>query len=444
MHTDEYSIGCYVVSANYGRFLTDCLDSILNQKRLPDTIILVDVGSTDETVKIYSTYSNYFNKLGIKCEMLLLDKLNLLQVIDLVLPNLHDDFIFRLDADDVLLPDFVHDAWHTISQKAGNLDLLYTGYNKTDELGNIISYEPASKLTCLSTPAHGACTLLSQKLIKKINKYTNFGVNGQDGLISWAMCHKYNFSSSFIQQPLFNYRQHGNSLSSGAVSFARKRIAVLRKILNNRVKKGVLNYVISVNSSLSNNQLEQLFLTKLQDDWFNKILHLFPDFKKFKIIVFCSSAHEFLLRQTLGGWTEQILNCKASIVFSSKEGVTVDHFNEFLQSDGFNAHVNGDVVTSNFLIEDLSKTRLSDDFYELINLYFDERFNKKFIATGKFSHKVQIQFENDFGKVHINEDLRKISAPRAFCFEKGVFAISQGAYLNNRTFIPVVVENEPN
>jgi hypothetical protein len=58
-------IKCY----NYGRFLPQCLRSVISQSRPPEGIILVDDGSTDETTEIARGFPQvrYFRQRNAGC-----------------------------------------------------------------------------------------------------------------------------------------------------------------------------------------------------------------------------------------------------------------------------------------------------------------------------------------------------------------------------------------
>ena len=51
------SLTLIVPNYNYGKFITECLDSINDQTIAPNEIIVIDDCSTDESVEIISNYT---------------------------------------------------------------------------------------------------------------------------------------------------------------------------------------------------------------------------------------------------------------------------------------------------------------------------------------------------------------------------------------------------
>jgi glycosyltransferase involved in cell wall biosynthesis len=61
-------ISVIIITRNTELFMTDCLDSLVNQSRRPDEILVVDAESTDKTQKIVKRFSKKFDfiKLHVK------------------------------------------------------------------------------------------------------------------------------------------------------------------------------------------------------------------------------------------------------------------------------------------------------------------------------------------------------------------------------------------
>jgi glycosyltransferase involved in cell wall biosynthesis len=56
MGLDEISLGVVIPNKNDSKFLEDCLESVLHQSSLPDEIIFIDDGSSDNSVEIAEKY----------------------------------------------------------------------------------------------------------------------------------------------------------------------------------------------------------------------------------------------------------------------------------------------------------------------------------------------------------------------------------------------------
>lgn len=56
------SISVIVPCYNHSKYLKDALNSILNQTRLPDEVILIDDNSTDSTLQVLQRFSEDYKK----------------------------------------------------------------------------------------------------------------------------------------------------------------------------------------------------------------------------------------------------------------------------------------------------------------------------------------------------------------------------------------------
>ena len=89
---------------NYGRFLRECLKSVLNQEYKPDFVIFVDDGSTDDSVEIVNDFA--FNHP----ELEVISKKNGGQLSSFNAAAgliYEDDYVFFLDSDDIWPSDYI-------------------------------------------------------------------------------------------------------------------------------------------------------------------------------------------------------------------------------------------------------------------------------------------------------------------------------------------------
>lgn len=83
---------------NAGKYLRECIDSILSQSFTNFELLIVDDGSTDESVSIIQSYADSRIRL-------LKNNHNYIASLNLLLHQAKGKYIVRMDADDKMLPD---------------------------------------------------------------------------------------------------------------------------------------------------------------------------------------------------------------------------------------------------------------------------------------------------------------------------------------------------
>ena len=96
--TDRVTISVLVSTYNRAHFLTECLNSILQQSYAPDEIIVVDDGSSDQTPAIVAGYGN-------RILYLRQDNQGKAAALNFALPRVTSTHVCFFDDDDVMLPD---------------------------------------------------------------------------------------------------------------------------------------------------------------------------------------------------------------------------------------------------------------------------------------------------------------------------------------------------
>lgn len=81
---------------NASRYLRDCIDSILSQSFTDFELLIVDDGSTDDSVEIIRSYSDSRIRL-------IENKHDYIGSINLLLQEARGKYIARMDADDVIM-----------------------------------------------------------------------------------------------------------------------------------------------------------------------------------------------------------------------------------------------------------------------------------------------------------------------------------------------------
>jgi glycosyltransferase involved in cell wall biosynthesis len=203
----------YIACHDYGRFLSEALESVAAQT-FPDwELVVVDDASADETRAIAEAFAGRFPD---RVRVLRHEQpIGLRSCANAALEAAHGDYIVRLDADDFLDENALLVLAHFLDEHP-DIGLVFPNYTYVDEHGTILGTEYRKKIgteaKLLDLPVHGACTMVRKRVLKSIGGYDE-RFDAQDGHELWLkVLHRYGAGN--VSTPLFYYRQHGSSISS--------------------------------------------------------------------------------------------------------------------------------------------------------------------------------------------------------------------------------------
>lgn len=191
---------------NGEQFLTEQLDSIVNQTKLPDEIIVFDDHSTDKTLSTISTYAEKHNNIKWivrSNEKNIGWKINFYNVINAA----SGDYIFLADQDDIWMSDKI-EKMSTVLDRNQNIDVLttslllyYSEISKIKKVGkNDGSVVPLTDDSFLTYTARPGCSMAVRKSI-----VMEFDKLWKDNLPHDAMIWKI----AFLKGTLYNYNYYG-------------------------------------------------------------------------------------------------------------------------------------------------------------------------------------------------------------------------------------------
>lgn len=130
-----------IPSYNQQEFLPDALDSALEQTRLPDEIIIVDDGSTDDSLMVARSYA-----VSYPDTVRLISQVNkgLASARNTGIMNASGDYILPLDADDILLGNCLERMTEAISQTGA--DIIAPSFKNFGILNTEIKLHPQPTL----------------------------------------------------------------------------------------------------------------------------------------------------------------------------------------------------------------------------------------------------------------------------------------------------------
>ncbi|MEM6361464.1 MAG: glycosyltransferase [Bacteroidota bacterium] len=235
----------YITSFNYERFIRESIESVLNQTFQNFELIIIDDGSTDNSLEVIEEY-----RLHDKVRIIHQTNKGLNITNNIAMRAAQGKYIIRLDADDFLRED----ALQVMSSKLESNDelgLIFPDYFYVDEAGEIIGEERRhnfEEVSLYDQPAHGACTMIRLSFLKRSGGY-NESFTCQDGYDLWIKFISH-YKVTNINEPLFYYRQHGDSLSSNEDRILSTRKKIKDVFVGQHLTTPVTTAVIPVRNTL--------------------------------------------------------------------------------------------------------------------------------------------------------------------------------------------------
>jgi glycosyltransferase involved in cell wall biosynthesis len=203
---------------NYGEYIGTAIDSIFAQDYPAIELIIVDDGSTDNSVAEIQKKFKENNNLQ-SCELLALEQnRGKLGAINTAQDHLRGEFLITLDADDWLSPGYASRCITELRQKRlrdPNLGFIYSDCNLVDEFGNAIDYGRSTtfkrslveKLSFLPEPA-----LMLTRAFTEVMPFDE-SIRVATKHHKWCRIVNNGWTGYHIAEPLFSYRMHSNNLS---------------------------------------------------------------------------------------------------------------------------------------------------------------------------------------------------------------------------------------
>lgn len=227
---------------NVEKYLSICLDSVLNQSFSDYEIILIDDGSKDKSGSICDFYSNKYPSI-VKTQHK--ENQGLISARRAGLKLAKGRYICFLDSDDCLLPDALSVLAQTISET--NVDVVFYRWKKIDEYGNEISeaveyaFQETRYLSRKEIFEKMISTSVLNPLWSKCCRYELFDVdadyssyyktqNGEDLIQSLpVLANAERFY--YLDSVLYGYRMNTSSITHNYQSKQYRTLNILRPLL---------------------------------------------------------------------------------------------------------------------------------------------------------------------------------------------------------------------
>lgn len=227
-------ITVYITNHNYEKFISKSIQSVLNQSFKRYELIIIDDGSTDNSINVINKYCKKSKDIIFVKQK----KRGLVASNNIAISLAKGKYIMRLDADDWLKKDALKEMFKIID-KSDETAMVFPDYYEVDINGKkILRFvrHNFKKVDLKDQPAHGACSLIRLSILKKIGGYDEKFMC-QDGYYIWMKLLKYNVKN--INKPLFYYRKHGSNLTSNISLINKTRTKILNYVNRKSKKKSI-------------------------------------------------------------------------------------------------------------------------------------------------------------------------------------------------------------
>ncbi len=222
-------VSVVITARNYGKYICQCIDSVINQRYDDHEIIVVNDGSTDNTAVILADYERkYPGKLGV----ITLDGVGLAGACNRGIRASRGEYIVRLDADDYFDENLLL-LESNILDSDPHIHMVYPDYYRITRHGEIIDYCRLSKanveVKLLDRSPLAAGAMYRRECYDAIGGY-NEELSFQEDYDFWVkFIDKFNVYN--INLPLLYYRQHGNNMSKNFEARMEARRYVKKKFV---------------------------------------------------------------------------------------------------------------------------------------------------------------------------------------------------------------------
>jgi glycosyltransferase involved in cell wall biosynthesis len=219
----------YIPCRNYGRYLVQCVESVLQQLYTHWELIIIDEASDDDSSSLAESL-----RLRDPSRITVIrnpEPVGLQKLANCALSLANGKYTMRLDADDWLDEGALLLMVSKI-EASPDVGLVYGNYFYVNETGDVLGMERRHRLGSEDKvghlPPHGACTLFRTRALKAAGGYSE-DINAQDGWELWyKLCNRVGAVS--LDVPVFYYRQHDTSLSRDNQRLLKARMRIFAQI----------------------------------------------------------------------------------------------------------------------------------------------------------------------------------------------------------------------
>ncbi|MCL4457695.1 MAG: glycosyltransferase [Nitrospirae bacterium] len=232
MSAVEPKVSVIVTAHNYGKYLPQCLDSVLKQRFSDWEMIVVNDGSTDDTPAILERYCESFPD---RMKVITIEGLGLAKACNAGIRASQGKYIIRLDADDYFDENILLIESHILDNDP-NIHMVYCDYYRISKYGEILdSYrlpKVNDEIKLLDRSPLAAGAMYRRECYDAIGGY-NEELRYQEDYDFWIrFIDKFNVYN--VNLPLMYYRKHEAGMSNNFSARMKARQYVKKRFVEGK------------------------------------------------------------------------------------------------------------------------------------------------------------------------------------------------------------------